>query len=119
MVNAKLAVEIEKWAEFGDTKVQYRWAVLEESTDKKSGGDVENEANEVLGLIKTGKNTPNITFKTPNRPGQYRLFVWVTCNGKVAYANIPFLVEARSPEDGQATFVKFKTTNMASFKNQQ
>ena len=96
--------------------VQYTWRIMAESTDKKSGGDVENEAEEITGLIFGGKSKNKIRFHTPAVPGQYRLFVAVLCNGKLAYANIPFLVLPRTEGDKQARFIKFKTTDMKAFE---
>ncbi len=75
-----------------DNKFVYHWRVLAESSDKKSGGDKEKEAQEFSGLIKE-VNRDQIRFKTPAKEGAYRLFVSVNFNNKVAYANIPFWVE--------------------------
>jgi hypothetical protein len=95
--------------------VKYRWKILEESTDKKSGGDKEDEASEISGLIKSGPSNNQINFRAPNAEGKYRLFVTVISNGKQAYANIPFLVTPRSETDKQSKFIQFKYTNMNSF----
>ena len=94
---------------------KYKWRVIQESTDKKSGGDKEDEATEVAGLIRNG-NGNTITFLAPKTPGQYRLFVSVTYNDKVAYSNIPFLVSPRDPNAKQSRPVQFKYTDMKSFE---
>lgn len=103
----------------GDTgkKLRYEWRILAESTDKKSGGDVETAATEVKGLIQGGTR-PKIDFRAPPKEGAYRLFVTVYLNDKVAYANIPFWVDKRSEQDGQAHFVELKTTSMNDFKQE-
>lgn len=95
-------------------QAKYRWRIIQESTDKKSGGDQEDEAIEIGGLIKNGKSN-NITFLAPKNAGQYRLFVSVLYNDKIAYSNIPFLVIARNEHDKQAKTVQFKFTDMKSF----
>jgi hypothetical protein len=107
---ANFVVELPK--NMGQAK--YRWRIIQESTDKKSGGDQEDEAIEIGGLIKNGKSN-NITFLAPKNAGQYRLFVSVLYNDKVAYSNIPFLVIARNEHDKQAKTVQFKLTDMKSF----
>ncbi len=93
----------------------YRWRILTESTDKKAGGDAENEAGEIGGLIKRNGPPNEIVFRAPKIPGQYRLFVSVEHNGKLAYANIPFLVNEREKGEKQARAVQFKYTDMSSF----
>jgi len=95
--------------------VQFNWRILEESTDKKSGGDAEEEAQEIQGLIVSRINSNSIKLRTPENPGNFRLFVTIKNNGKIAYANIPFRVLPRSASDKQAKFVKFKYTTMKDF----
>ncbi|HOZ50894.1 MAG TPA: glycoside hydrolase family 2 TIM barrel-domain containing protein [Chitinophagaceae bacterium] len=103
----------------GSSQVKYRWRIMEESTDKKTGGDKEDEANEVSGLIKSGGAANNqINFRAPAAEGKYRLFVTVISNEKQAYANIPFLVTPRSDTDKQSKFIQFKYTNMNSFEQE-
>ncbi len=96
--------------------IKYVWRIMEESTDKKSGGDAEKAADEISGLIKKGNSANQISFRAPGFPGKYRLFVSATYNDKVAYANIPFKVNKRAPEEKQAKFMKMKYTDMNSFK---
>jgi hypothetical protein len=97
---------------------QYKWRILEESTDKKSGGDAEEEAQEIQGLIKRGSNKNSIQFYTPSRGGNYRLFVTIKNNGKVAYTNIPFQVmcSLETRGSGQKKAVKMKFTDMNDFE---
>jgi hypothetical protein len=96
-------------------KIQYKWRIIAESSDKKSGGDVEKEADEIPGLITKGVNKPNMQFRAPQEPGMYRVFVSIIANDKIAYANIPIKVLPRAESDKQAKFVKFKYKDMKSF----
>jgi hypothetical protein len=98
-------------------KAKYSWRILRESTDKKAGGDSEEAAQSVLTRIKN-KKSKQIEFRAPRDPGAYRLFVSVTFNGKVAYANVPFYVDKRSESDGAARFLKFKQYDMNSFEDE-
>ena len=100
-----------------NSAVFYVWRIMEESTDKKSGGDVEEAATEISGLIKGNTNRANISFRAPVREGYYRLFVTVMHNNKVAYANVPFKVNPRSPDDKPAKMIQLKTVDMSSFDN--
>jgi hypothetical protein len=93
---------------------KYKWRIIQESTDKKSGGDREDEATEIGGLIKNGKSN-KITFLAPSNVGHYRLFVSVLYNDKLAYANIPFKVIERGENEKQAKVVQFKFADMKSF----
>jgi hypothetical protein len=91
--------------------LKYAWKVLRESDDKKSGGDREDAAEQVQ-VSMQHSNRSSITFRAPDQEGAYRLFMTVIGNDKVAYANIPFLVEPRKPEDGPAHFIGFKNQRM-------
>jgi hypothetical protein len=97
-------------------RVDFVWRIFEESTDKKSGGDVEAEATELTGLIIKGSNKSEIVFRTPLQAGSYRIFVTVIHNGKVAYANIPFKVIAREVGEKQSRFIQVKVTDMKEFE---
>ena len=92
------------------------WKMLAESDDKKAGGDMENEATEITGFIKKAKDF-ELQFKAPAREGAYRLFVFIYYGNKVAYANIPFWVNAVA-DGGRNRAVKFKKYNMQSFSEQ-
>lgn len=71
----------------------YRWEVMEESTDLKTGGDWESKPKTHAGLIDHSTRS-EITLKAPSRPGPYRLFVYAfDGKGHAAHANIPFFVE--------------------------
>jgi hypothetical protein len=99
-----------------NANARYRWRIMEESTDKKSGGDVENEATEITGLIKKTSNANQVTFRAPRIPGSYRIFVSVIDNGKMAYTNIPFKVIPRDTNALQSRAVEVKFTDMNDFK---
>lgn len=98
----------------GNEKITYFWEILRESDDKKEGGDAEREAQSVSGLIR-GNGKPGTSFRAPAVPGAYRLFVYAGIKGKTAYANIPFYVSPRNPEDPQARFAEPKLYDMKSF----
>jgi Glycosyl hydrolases family 2, TIM barrel domain len=70
----------------------YRYELLPESTDLKSGGDRESRPAAVSsGIPKSAKG--QATLLTPGQAGPYRLFVYATDGqGNVATANIPFYV---------------------------
>ncbi|MFT6857359.1 MAG: hypothetical protein ACJA0X_003348 [Cyclobacteriaceae bacterium] len=71
----------------------YQWFVLLESDSDASGGDYEEVPEEVTGLISSDANE-KISFKTPDKAGAYRLFVYVHENRNYsAHANFPFYVE--------------------------
>ena len=96
--------------------VDFVWRIFEESTDKKSGGDVEAEATELTGLIVKGSNKSEVVFRAPLQAGSYRIFVTVIHKGKVAYANIPFKVIAREVGEKQSRFIQLKYTDMKEFE---
>ncbi|MEY4927829.1 MAG: hypothetical protein RI894_2265, partial [Bacteroidota bacterium] len=110
-VLAKIGINMTETADDADRKLRYEWKILAESTDKKSGGDAEEAAQEIGGLIQ-GRTKKDITFRAPHKEGAYRLFVTIYLNGKVGYANIPFWVDKRTETDGQAQFVEFKKLGM-------
>ncbi|MDQ3812768.1 MAG: hypothetical protein M3347_02320 [Armatimonadota bacterium] len=70
------------------------WEVRSESTDKKQGGDVEQEPPAHFDRISKVQGT-HLIFQTPQQPGAYRLFVYVfDGQGHAATANVPFWVAA-------------------------
>ncbi|MBU3676581.1 MAG: DUF4434 domain-containing protein [Chitinophagaceae bacterium] len=98
-----------------NNKVVYRWRIMQESTDKKSGGDKEEAATELTGLIRSPKNGSSIQFYAPALEGAYRLFVSATANNKVAYANIPFWVKPQQGDVKQQRPIQWKSVDMSSF----
>lgn len=75
----------------GDS-LSYYWEILPESTDLGDGGDPESKPDAIAGLIREPANN-QISFKAPQKPGPYRLFVYVfDQQDHAAHANIPFFV---------------------------
>ena len=74
-------------------ELKYRWEILPESTDIKSGGDKESRPEPVEIIIKAGSKEGVLNFKAPKKVGPYRLFVYIyDGNGNAATANFPFYV---------------------------
>jgi len=73
-------------------KLFYRWELIPEPTQLSTGGDFEARPKSIDGLVTPGDNG-NATFKTPDKEGAYRLFVYIMDgNNNVATANVPFYV---------------------------
>lgn len=73
--------------------LKYRWEILPESTDIKSGGDKESRPEPVEIIIKEGSKNGTLNFKAPRKEGAYRLFAYIyDGNGNAATANFPFYV---------------------------
>lgn len=74
-------------------ELKYEWAIIPESTDKKTGGDAERSPKPIKGILKKSDQKKNqISFNAPKK-GQYRLFLFVhDGNGNVATGNIPFII---------------------------
>jgi hypothetical protein len=76
--------------------LEYRWDIRPEVEipDDSYAGNMEKSARPIVGLI-TGGESHEVEFRTPQRPGPYRLFVTVTdSQGHIAYSNLPFFVRA-------------------------
>lgn len=84
-----------------------KWELYPESTDLKTGGDVEGKPPIIPGKIK-GVHSTDIDLKTPRNEGRYRLFVFIDDGEKLAYANIPFYVD-----------LSLSTSNSILFKKQK
>lgn len=89
-------------------RLTVNWLVVPESTDIKAGGDAESAPLPVKRKVTKGtKDAVNIY--APSEEGSYRLFVFIyDGNGHYAYDNIPFWVNKRSVEMGQARAVQMK-----------
>jgi hypothetical protein len=80
------------------------WEVMEESTERKIGGDAESVPKKLPALI-AQPNQSEITIRAPDQAGAYRLFAYVfDGRGHAAHANIPFYVDM-SAENKQAAAV--------------
>ncbi|MCK9259603.1 MAG: hypothetical protein M0P63_07540 [Azoarcus sp.] len=77
-----------------DERLSTEWTVRAEATDLRLGGD--NEAAPArVDVAVLASDSGQFSFMAPNRPGAYRLFITVRgAGGKVATANLPFLVRA-------------------------
>ena len=74
-------------------KLFYRWELMPEPTQLSTGGDFEARPKSLDGLVKPGENG-NVTIKTPDKEGAYRLFVYIMDgNNNVATANVPFYIK--------------------------
>ncbi len=70
------------------------WKLLRESTATSSGGDPESRPAELQGMI-TSAGPGAVRLRAPDRPGAYRLFVFVRdAHGGAGTANFPFRVRA-------------------------
>ncbi|RSK33792.1 glycoside hydrolase family 2 TIM barrel-domain containing protein [Hymenobacter metallilatus] len=76
-------------------RLTYRYELLPESTDLKSGGDRESRPAAIAGALPAGAKAVT-TLTAPAKEGAYRLFVYAY-DGKdnVATANIPFYVRGK------------------------
>ena len=76
----------------GDS-LTYRWQVMEESSATQTGGDLESVPEEIEGVFDDAGGA-EVSLRTPETPGAYRLFVYVEDGeGHAAHANLPFYVE--------------------------
>ena len=74
-------------------KLVYQWEIIPEVPEnmQSDGGDFEKRQ---ITVIKLESEEQEISFKAPDEPGQYRLFVYAhDGNNNAATANIPFLVK--------------------------
>ncbi|WP_372795358.1 glycoside hydrolase family 2 TIM barrel-domain containing protein [Lutibacter sp.] len=81
-----------KATDFENDQLNYRWEILQESTDLKDGGDFENRPKAVEFTVISAKEG-ELKFKIPAKKGAYRLFGYVDDGHEhAATANIPFKV---------------------------
>jgi hypothetical protein len=80
-----------KATDLNNDPLQYRWELLPESRDIKSGGDAESKPEPQTIKTKESGNPGTLYFRAPTKQGPYRMFVYVSDGkGKSAVANIPF-----------------------------
>ena len=71
----------------------YRWVLRRESDATQVGGDREEVPEAIPGRLEAGDDGRAV-LTAPERPGAYRLFVYVyDGNGSAGHANIPFRVQ--------------------------
>ena len=88
----KYAAEIDAGDPDGDT-ISYRWELKPESTATSGGGDYEESLPTLEGYL-SNPGAAQTSLSAPP-PGKYRLFAYASDDrGRVAHANIPFLVES-------------------------
>jgi hypothetical protein len=73
----------------------YVWEVLEESSDRRMGGDEEQRPDTVQGLIRKADASGSAEIVAPKKPGAYRLFLTVKdgkgsgCSDNWAFSVVP------------------------------
>jgi len=73
--------------------LEYRWEVLEESSDRRQGGDAERRPDAVADAVTGSGPDGAVEIRAPAKPGAYRLFVTVTDGrGSGVTDNWPFQV---------------------------
>ena len=76
----------------GDS-LSYEWQIKPESTETVIGGDFEQAIADVSELFEDAAVKAQVSFKAPDSPGNYRIYVMIyDGQGHAAHANIPFLV---------------------------
>ena len=77
-------------------KLEYRWELLPESTDIRSGGDAEAKP-EAMDFKTIKEENGMLQFRAPLRKGPYRMFLYIyDGNGNAATVNLPFYVKGDS-----------------------
>ena len=75
-------------------ELRFVWDIRAESTDRRLGGDAESAPRSFPEAIEHGQGTPRITFRAPQLPGGYRVFVTAyDGQGGAVVHNVPFYVE--------------------------
>lgn len=89
----------------------YRWMIIPESTDIRSGGDAESAPTPVSSRV-LRRNGNSVSMRAPAQEGPYRLFL-LAYDGKnhYAYTNIPFYVIPRPEDAPPARAISFKRMN--------
>ena len=80
-------------SDFENDSLTFIYELMQESTDKKAGGDFEASMDALdYKIVSQSKNY--IKIKAPSRSGAYRFYIYVSDNyNNVATANIPFYVK--------------------------
>lgn len=74
--------------------ITLRLEIMHEASELGFGGSFEPRPESVKKKLISDADINNITFKSPQEPGPYRLFIYVIDDkGYASHANLPFLVE--------------------------
>ncbi|MCA1761781.1 MAG: glycoside hydrolase family 2 TIM barrel-domain containing protein [Cryomorphaceae bacterium] len=80
-------------------ELRYRWEILPESTDIKSGGDKESKPEPVNFKTNPTSEENSVRFRVPKKEGPYRFFAYIyDGNGNAAVANIPFYIQMQAAD---------------------
>ena len=80
-------------SDFENDSLTFVYELMQESTDKKAGGDFE-ASMDALDYKIIDQSINYIKIKAPSRSGAYRFYVYVSDGfNNVATANIPFYVK--------------------------
>jgi hypothetical protein len=87
--NDKLSVTASA-RDFDGDSLTYNWEIIQEATKLSDGGDFEERPKTIIEI----KGKAEEVFNAPEKPGAYRIFVYILDgNNHAATANIPFYIE--------------------------
>ena len=79
---------------FNNEEILINYTLYPEAFTNKIGGDIQDSVSEIEFEIISNTNDGEIVFKTPSKPGSYRIFATISnSNNQSSVANIPFIVE--------------------------
>ncbi len=88
--------------------LKFKWQLVPESTDIKSGGDKESAPKPIMGAVLKKKGN-KCELRAPVQEGAYRLFLFITDgHNHYAYTNVPLYIVKRDPNKEPARAVAFK-----------
>ncbi|MFM9983882.1 MAG: glycoside hydrolase family 2 TIM barrel-domain containing protein [Flavobacteriales bacterium] len=94
--------------------LRFDWLIVPESTDIKSGGDVESAPKSIRGSV-VSKKGGNAKLRAPAKEGAYRIFLFIRDgHNHYAYANVPVYVMKRDETLPPAKAVSFKKLTLQS-----
>ncbi len=92
--------------------LKFRWVIVPESTDIRSGGDAESTPKPVPGSV-IRRRGGKVELRAPEAEGSYRLFLTITDGHEhYAYGNVPFYVMPRDPGAPPSKTVSFKRLSL-------
>lgn len=93
-------------------RLTFKWQLIPESTDIKSGGDAEAAPKPLTGVV-IRKDGGLCELRAPAVEGAYRLFVFISDgNNHYAYTNVPVYVVKRDPAKEAPKAVAFKKMSL-------